>query len=140
MARFEAWEKRLNALVGMYRRAQFEWGKRDCCLLAADSVWALTQRDPAAAWRGTYSSEAAANALLAQNGGLVGIVEAGLASIGIVADRLDPKMGQRGDPCILEQEGIEALGIVYGGGLLAMRATGVIEVPLAAGKCIWAIR
>lgn len=59
---FLAWQKSVT----------MEWGVCDCTLFCADWVEYLTGRDPAAPWRGTYSSRAGAQAHIAAAGGLPG--------------------------------------------------------------------
>ena len=48
---------------------QWQWGGCDCHLYPSDWVREVTGRDPAASWRGTYSDEAGAHALLDRLGG-----------------------------------------------------------------------
>lgn len=53
--------------------ARWEWGVCDCTMWVADWVVSQTGIDPASALRGTYASEAEAEALVA--GGLAAIVD-----------------------------------------------------------------
>jgi hypothetical protein len=140
MARFEHWERRLAALIDAASRLPFEWGRADCCLFAADAVWALTQRDPAAAWRGTYMDESGAMAIVARAGGLDALVETGLSSIGITPERIAPGFGQRGDVALFAGALGETLGVVEGAAIVARAPDGVLRVPSAQARIVWAIR
>jgi outer membrane protein assembly factor BamA len=54
------------------RRSQpFAWGANDCCLFAADWVARATGRDPAAHYRGTYSSGIGAQRIIDKAGGIL---------------------------------------------------------------------
>lgn len=88
MARFEAFCERTNALP-------FVWGKSDCSLLVAD--WAVENGhdDPAAAWRGKYSTEEQCRALVAERGGLRDVIAACAFSVGLKPLR-EPAFGAVG--------------------------------------------
>lgn len=68
----------LRAFLAHHRRIPFAWGAADCTLFAADWAQWVTGRDPAARWRGGYSSARGAQCLLAGTGGLI----AGAAALG----------------------------------------------------------
>lgn len=142
--RFEHWERRLNAIVERYGRMPFEWGVRDCAMFVAECVWAVTQKDPAAAWRRTYADAAGARRLLAAHGGFAGLVEAGLAAIGAPSERIHPNFGQRGDVCLLADETggavAAALGICLGAEVAGKSPAGLERRPLASATIVWAIR
>ena len=73
--------------LGEYLRAAcgrpWQAGVDDCCTLAGD--WARTWGfgDPMAEWRGSYSTDDEAAALIADAGGLVTLWSRGLASIDV---------------------------------------------------------
>lgn len=143
--RFEHWETRLGAIVEMYARRPFEWGRYDCVLFAADCTWALTQKDPAAPWRGAYSDEAGAARLIAEAGGLSRLVETALSGIGLVCDRVKPAFAQRGDPVLFEAPGMlgsagPALGVTLGEQFAAKGLDGIELRPMSAATMAWAIR
>lgn len=56
------------------------WGSADCCTLPADWVFAETGHDPMCQWRG-YTTEADAELLIAEAGGLEAMWSDGLAPI-----------------------------------------------------------
>jgi hypothetical protein len=47
----------------------FVWGEHDCMLFVADWAKRLTGQDPGAPWRGTYATQAEAEAILVRGGG-----------------------------------------------------------------------
>lgn len=61
-------------------RRKREWGKTDCLMILADWVKLRRGFDPAARWRGTYSDEAGAMALLKLHGGHAGIIDEALGA------------------------------------------------------------
>ncbi len=114
----------------------FTWGSHDCCLFAADAVIAVTGVDPAAEWRGRYSSEAEALALQGE-GGLEGIVATGLAAFG--AMECPVRLAQRGD-CVLAVLGNEPLlGVALGSRIAVPGFERLQLIPLAAGVRAWAV-
>ena len=52
--RIEGWEQRFHAKFTEAQGREFQWGKHDCVLFAADIVEALTGIDHAAEFRGRY--------------------------------------------------------------------------------------
>lgn len=63
-ARLPDWESRLAVYMRACRAREFEWGALDCALFIAGAVEAMTGVDPAAAYRGRYTTrEGAAQAL-----------------------------------------------------------------------------
>lgn len=56
MIRRGDWEQRLAAYLAECDGAEFIWGKMDCALFAAGAVLAMTDVDPASAFRGRYRS------------------------------------------------------------------------------------
>jgi len=76
------------------RYGPFKWGENDCCLYACDAIAAITGVDPAAKLRG-YTTEAEANALIAQYGTLEDLAVAITTEYGM--PELSPKKAQRGD-------------------------------------------
>lgn len=138
--RFEAWERRLNAVLDKHSRVPFAWGKADCCAMTAECVWALTQRDLFATWRGRCSDEATAAAIFAEHGSLRQMAEAALAAAGLPVERIPIAMAQRGDPCITTFDNLNLLAVVMGGEIVAKGMEGLRRLPLSAGRFAWAIR
>lgn len=66
--RQRGWRGRASAVLARHRREPFVWGVHDCGILSADWVEAITGVDVLARYRGRYDSEAAAMAILAEDG------------------------------------------------------------------------
>lgn len=99
----------------------FEWGVNDCCIFAADWVRLVTGRDPAFYLRDMYGSEAGAELVLEENGGIARIVTEALGlALPTVAT------AQRGDVVLFESGNGPALGICAGEKFAAMRDSGGI--------------
>jgi len=73
MKKKEGWPELMNAHIRAVRKQPFVAGKFDCCLFAADCVQAMTGEDPAADFRGKYSTMEGAIAALKEfsGGGLL---------------------------------------------------------------------
>lgn len=128
--RLPDWQPRLAQLVTQRMRHPLQWGVHDCCLWAADAVQAVTGTDLAAGLRGTYSTQAEAQARLLQLGGLAALC----------VDRLGPvartALAQPGDIGLATVGEVRALVVcggthflaVGGGGLLPVAPSGVVRV------------
>lgn len=135
--RLPGWPARLQDFVQAERGRAFRWGSADCCLLAADAVQALTGRDPAAPWRGSYTDEAGARALLEEHGGLRGLISTALGP----ATNL-PAMAGRGDvgAALLPGMGGEEIAcVVTAQGLLVRPERGLALVPRSLLRAAWIV-
>ncbi|GLK86694.1 DUF6950 family protein [Ancylobacter defluvii] len=85
----------LRSFLIDHARRPVLWGAEDCCLLIAD-WWLLNHGvDPAAAYRGTYATEAEKDAVVAACGGVARIVRRLALDVG--AERTgDPQPGDFG--------------------------------------------
>ena len=115
----------LAAFLEAEAEAAFEWGVRDCWLLAADWALARTGRDPAAAWRGRYASALGAARIINRMGGPEAFAGSSLAACGWVRSA-SPRRGQVGLlPAAIETtHGVRRAlvgGIALGGGWWATR-------------------
>lgn len=82
---------RLDELVHALLSSPFEWGKTDCCTVAADVVMACTGTDPMADLRGAYDSEFSAGRLIVSGGGIEALLDSRLGP------RVSLLMAQPGD-------------------------------------------
>lgn len=64
----QGWESLLSGHIAEARSGTFEWGTHDCILWCAGWVRKITGSDPAQDWRGKYSSEDEAVAVLTSMG------------------------------------------------------------------------
>lgn len=75
--------------LGDYLESQrgtvWQAGTADCCTFAGDWVRSWGRGDPMAAWRGSYSTDEGAEALVAAAGGLVALWRQGLSGIAVPA-------------------------------------------------------
>lgn len=134
-ARLPDWPERLAELLAQRLRAAFVWGANDCALFAADNIQALTGLDPASHLRGQYHDEAAAQAVLAAEGGLRGLAE---ALLGAPMD--NPALAQRGDVVCVALEGRDTLGVVTGAGRWAAPgARGLVYRPMSEVAVAWRV-
>jgi hypothetical protein len=115
LTRTEHWATREFHDFLVDRREQpFVWGTNDCCLFPADAILAFTGVDIADDFRGKYSSEEEAWALVASVTGGTTVADAAAwcaAKHGLV-ELAHPMMAQRGDLVVIENEGRQIAGIV----------------------------
>lgn len=104
--RVNDWDQRLAAVTSRHLRTASVWGESDCLLKVADAIEAVIGVDPAAGIRGKYKTEAGAAKLMRKRG--FETVEDVIASM---FDQTEGKlMAQRGDICIIEENGEIAAG------------------------------
>lgn len=82
---------RLPGFLGRASRTPFVWGGHDCLLWLADWLLQIEHPDAAAQWRGHYATQLGAARILRRHGGLVGLVDAGVA--GLLDRTNDPHAG-----------------------------------------------
>lgn len=123
-------EMTLGDYLATAGRLAFDPCVHDCCTLPADWAVLRGRPDPMALWRGAYGSEAAAQGLIDEAGGLLALWRRGMAGAGIPeAVGLEP-----GDIGVVTfREAIDSCGIFTGrrwaimtsNGLAALRASPV---------------
>jgi hypothetical protein len=139
MSRVPNWTKHFIEAVETATRTPFEYGKHDCCLMAADIVKAIAGYDPAEGLRGTYSDEAGAAQAVAAHGGLVQLVEARAAMYSWKS--VPVRTARRGDFIVYRSPLTKHLsaGICTGSeAIFPSIENNVIAVPLS--KCLRAWR
>lgn len=108
MRRIENWPLALAAFLKARELESFNYGTNDCLLFAADAIQAMTGTDVAADYRGTYSTEAEALALVAEHGDLPGFISHVL--------NLEPgdnyRLAGRGDVVCVDVLGTLAAGVM----------------------------
>lgn len=135
-ARRPDWPERMAKIVEARRYVPFAWGRQDCCSFAADVTVALTGRDPLAAYRGRYASEAEADRLIGP-AGLEAFVtrlmeDAGATEIPVIE-------AQRGDWALLVIGNMPLVGVVLGAHVAAPGEDRLAFVPLRRAVRAWAI-
>jgi hypothetical protein len=128
--------------LGEFFKERLGWPRQpsvwDCCGLPAGWARALGYDDPMAKYRGTYSTEEQARAIVAEAGGLLGIFGEGLEGVGAVRVDRDADL-QPGDIGVIELLGDEA-GAVYTGlrwAFVADRGLGFATLKREAISQVW---
>lgn len=95
-------------LVALGQRRR-EWGVHDCATLPCD--WAVLRGhpDPMAEWRGTYTTDDDARAMIASEGGLLSYFERAFANFPVREGAPQP-----GDVGVIQIAGLEAGAIFTG--------------------------
>lgn len=121
----------------------FKWGVNDCALFAADGIQAYTGVDIADDFRGKYSDEAGAFALIRQvtGGATVADAAAYCAKKHALRERIHPLMAQRGDLVVVESAGVLISGLVHLNGRHVVVASekGLNRLPITTVKRSWAV-
>jgi hypothetical protein len=129
------WQPCLFAYLADVTRRPLAPGRHDCALFAAGAVEAMTGVDPAAAWRGRYTSF---------NAGLKALKKAGFRDhIALVASHFPevaPAFAQVGDLGVIRLLGeLPALGIFTGEHLAVLRDSGLGFVPREMAPEAWRV-
>lgn len=133
MERLPDWPARLVDFIEARRERAFSWGDSDCCLYVCDAVEAITGTDPAARWRGLYSSEKGARRLMRDNGGVLG-----LATLAF-GPPVMPALAGRGDIVLIDTPAGDALALCVGNLIAAQGENGIEFHPLSTSKAAWKI-
>lgn len=133
--RLPDWHPRLSAWLTGCARHPLVPGEHDCALFAAGAVQAMTGSDPAARWRGGYTS-------LPQ--GLRALRAAGFADhVAVVAalfEEVPPAFAQVGDIAVVRQPGeLPALGVVTGAEVAVLREAGLGFVSCLDAAQAWRV-
>lgn len=125
------WTTRLHDVIRAAHGRPFSWGEFDCCTFAADCAVALCSTDPAAAYRGKYSTQAGALRLLKKNhGGLEAAWDACFA-------RVLPAYVQRGDVALYDGPNGRSVAVFWANEFWSVAEDGVVRIectPLAAWR------
>ncbi|HEV2324566.1 MAG TPA: hypothetical protein VGS10_11505 [Terracidiphilus sp.] len=120
----------------------FVWGEFDCSLFAADGIKAITGVDIADDFRGKYSDQASAFALIKSvtGGSTVADAAAYCAKKHGLTERVHPLMAQRGDLVVFHgQTGDLVAGLVHLSGrhIVAVGDKGLYRFPISAVQRAW---
>jgi len=137
MTRYYDWQTKLREFIESRTFSPFAFGVNDCCLFACDAIAAITGVDMAAEIRG-YTTEAEADAVLAQWGGVEGVAAAMCEKHG--APEIPPAFAQRGDVVLCHLVTGDTLTIVdTGGRLVGPGKDGLVTVPRKTMRRAWRI-
>jgi hypothetical protein len=140
MKRVQNWPALVPAHTMPNSGRTFQWGRWDCALAVCDAIRALTGVDPGAPYRGTYSSEAEAQAIFAKAGGLANFAAAVASQHGMQEVR--PRLARRGDVVFADNGTPDgALGIVDLSGTCAscVGPRGYRRIPMHRWKRAWRV-
>jgi hypothetical protein len=144
------WDSQELELFFRERRDQpFAWGTNDCCIFPADAILAMTGTDIAEDFRGKYSDETSAFALIktVASGETVADAAAWCAEKFWLVEWLDkagnpaPMFAQRGDLVVLEDAGRMIAGVVglTGKHVVSAGEAGLKRLPLSAVQRAWRV-
>jgi hypothetical protein len=130
MTRKPDWQALLDRFLAEHRFDTFQYGRWDCCLFVSDAILVMTGIDPAAGYRGTYSSRAQSRRF----GPLQAHVGAVCAKHGM--QEAPVALAQRGDVVMV---GRRQLGLVALNGREAVltSSAGLWRVPLGSAVRAW---
>jgi len=133
----------LDTFLRSNANAKFVWGTLDCSLFAADGVKALTGVDIADDFRGKYTDEVSAFALIKKvtGGATVADAAAYCATKHGMTEWKYPLQAQRGDLVVVANGGNLIAGIVDLSGkyVVALADTGVLRISIQNIKRAWKV-
>lgn len=132
--RLPDWRPRLTAYLAETSHLGFRYGSNDCALFAAGAVRAMTGHDPAAAWRGTYTT---------LEGGFKRLRKAGFRDHFALVEELfaegEPAFAQVGDIARVDGPEGPALGIFTGETIACLTPRGLGHLPREAALRAWEV-
>ena len=132
MPRYRDWTTQLHNTIMAANARPFSWGEFDCCLFAADCCIAICGIDPAASYRGRYTTEIGAKRVLRNtHGSLEGAWDA-------CFKRVPVAMRQRGDVVLFDSENGRCVGVVWANAIWAVTDDGVHRVRAEPLIC-WSV-
>ena len=131
------WPERLGEFIRERRTQPFVWGTQDCVTLACDAVVLMIGIDPWEGLRGTYATEAEAEAMTAAAGGPEALVAARMAAAGL--PECSARFAQRGDVALVEIGNQLMLGVVLIGRVAVPGADRLQFVPMSNVRRVWAV-
>lgn len=139
MARVNNWPSILSSEIARARALPFTWGLHDCCLWPAAVALALTERDPAASWRGQYTTARSAVKLWrAHPEGLLGLIHDCCADVGF--EPVDVALAKRGDIVAAKQGDFHVGGICIGRQFAAVGSSGLVFNPMRDAVSAWGVK
>lgn len=106
--RVQNWQTKLVEILQNPSYRTWQRGKTDCALFVADCCMAISGKDPAAEYRGTYDSALGAKKALLKFGSYESALSRHFTEI-------NPRMAQRGDAVTLTFDGIKTVGVLWAG-------------------------
>lgn len=119
-------EEAIRQTRNLWRSSALIWGASDCMISCADYAYLRTGSDPAAIWRGCYTTREGALEIIAAAGGVARLMGLGLATIGATAIAAPG----RGDLVCAAMNGEEIGGLCLGDVVAFRRPEGAIELSV----------
>ena len=127
------WRERLDLVIRDGRTALFGWGRHDCLAFPAKGITAVTGVDVFQPYRGRYSDEPGALALVPD---MEAMLMALAAEQGWQA--IQGRAARRGDLGVITVKGRRLGALAYDGWLVA-RQKGYTRFPLRAAGLAWSV-
>jgi hypothetical protein len=142
MTRTQQWDTReFHQFLLATAKLPFFWGENDCCLFAANAIQSFTDVDLASDFRGKYTDEASAFALIASvtGGNTAGDAAAWCAAKYGLTPCTTPLMARRGDLVVIQDSTREIAGVVHLNGrqVVSVGEDGLKVMPITAVKRAW---
>lgn len=124
--RVRDWRARLGRYLARAAHEPFAWGESDCALFAAGAVEAMTGVDPAADWRGHYTTERGAWRVLRRRG-FESLADAVAAAMPGIA----PGEAREGDIAVIGEGREATIGVIARDHVVCRAEHGIALVPRA---------
>jgi hypothetical protein len=144
LQRTQHWATReLHQFILSHKGTPFQWGSHDCSLFAANAIQAMTGVDIADDFRGKYTDQASAFAIIKSVTGGTTVADAAAhcaAKHGLV-EWPNPKYAQRGDLVVIQDNGQLIAGIVHLNGRHAISVgdKGLKVLPMSQATQAWKV-
>lgn len=144
LKRTKHWDTReYDAHLRQHAKSPFAWGVHDCCLSAANAIQSFTGVDIADQFRGRYTDETSAFALIKKvtGGSTVADAAAYCANRHGLTEYEHPLMAQRGDLVVVRNGENLIAGIVHLNGkhVVSISEKGLIRLPISKVIRAWAV-
>lgn len=138
------WETRaFNAFLRDEAKQPFQWGVRDCCLFPADAIKAITGVDIASDFRGKYTDETSAFALIKSVTGGTTVADAAAycATKYGMTENTHPLMAKRGDLVVIQNGSNLIAGVVHLNGreVVTTGPDGLVVLPITKVVRSWSV-
>jgi hypothetical protein len=130
--RVDNWPLILAEQIEAARLRPFAWGSWDCCQFVAECTLAISGVDHRDAFP-RYADQNEAQTLLADKGGIVGLLSS------VLGESKHPAMAQRGDVVVADFGDGMAAGLCVGAHCCAPGPRGLVFRPMTSATAAWPI-
>ena len=142
MQRRSDWQGALDAFLRAHEERRFEYGTWDCCIFVCDAIVAMTGVDPAASYRGKYSTRAGALHAISEQLGTASIqAVAANAAAAHQMPEVPVPYAHRGDLVLIARGRDYSLGLVAlnGSEVIVASKRGLWRLPLSRAVRAWQV-